>query len=141
MQLDYATADHELGLTHRLGLVFRFGGYAASSVARPNVFSPTGTTPVTTIRLRARTKAEARDWTLAIRDNSGVVVRRFGGQGNPPAHVPWDGKSKGGLPLPDGVYRFHIQVTDLEGRFIEGPEQTVEILTAGPQGSVPVVID
>ena len=138
-QFDYAISDHELGMTHRLGLVFRFGGYAASSYPSPSAFSPMGATPVTTIRLRARTKDSARDWSLTIEDKSGVVVRRFGGQGSPPGHVPWDGKSEAGLPLPDGSYRFRLVVTDLAGRSIEGPEEAVEILTRGPEGTVPLL--
>ena len=88
--------------------------------------------------MQSGTKADARDWQLAIRDKSGMVVRSFGGQGNPPAHVLWDGKDEAGLPLPDGRYRYRLTVHDTAGRMNQAPERTVEINTSGPQGSVEV---
>jgi hypothetical protein len=53
----------------------------------------------------------------------------------------WDGKDETGLPLPDGVYRYRLVVTDAEGREIVGHEHTVEIATSGPRGSVPVLVN
>src|SRR6185436_17604550 len=49
--LDYATADHALGLQHRVGVSAHFGGFFASSNAEPQVFSPTGEHAVTRISL------------------------------------------------------------------------------------------
>ena len=95
---------------------------------------------MTRIELKARTKAETLNWTLAIRDKSNQVVRRFGGKGDPPAHVMWDGKDETGLPLPDGRYRYELLVMDAEGREVVGRERVVEISTGGPQGSVPVSV-
>jgi hypothetical protein len=138
LQFDYGMSDHELGLTHRFGLTYRFGGYFADSRANPEIFSPTGTNPVTKFLLASQTKAEAKDWQLVIRDKSGEVVRKYAGQGNAPAHVIWDGKGETGMPLPDGKYRYRLHVTDLEGRSMEGVERTVEISTGGPQGSIGV---
>ena len=138
LQFDYGMADHELGMNHRFGLNYRFGGFYADSRANPEIFSPTGQNPVTKFLLAAQTKAEAKDWTLSIRDKSGEVVRSYAGQGTPPAHVIWDGKSEAGMPLSDGSYRYRLQVTDLEGRVMSGLERTVEISTGGPQGSVGV---
>ena len=66
-------------------------------------------------------------------------MRRFGGNGQTPAHIQWDGKDEAGLPLADGIYRYHLVVNDREGRLIAGPIRTVEISTTGPQGQVPVV--
>ena len=91
-QLDYGVADHPLGMTHRLGIAYRFGGFFASSAAEPSVFSPTGERAVTKISLNARTKASPQTWTLDIVNKSDEVVRRFGGQGQPPSHLEWDGK-------------------------------------------------
>lgn len=141
VQLDYAAADHELGLTHRIGVSYRFGGFHARSQATPEIFSPTGQQPVTRFLLAARTRAEAREWTLEIRNKSDEIVRSFGGPGLPPGHVPWDGKNEAGLPQPDGAYRYRLIVRDVEGRVLESREQSVEIFTGGPQGSVPVVVD
>ncbi len=138
LQVDYALADRPLGMSHRLALSYRFGGFFAASQADPAVFSPTGENSVTKIRLNARTKADAESWTLSFINKSDEVVRRFGGKGQPPAHLLWDGKDEAGLPLPDGVYRYQLVVTDHEGREIAGPARTVEIFTGGPQGSVPI---
>lgn len=138
LQFDYGMSDHELGMVHRFGLNFRFGGYFADSKADPEIFSPTGQNPVTKFLLGSQTKADAKDWKLVIRDKSGAVVRQYAGQGGPPAHVIWDGKGETGLPMPDGKYRYRLTVTDLEGRVMEGVERSVEISTGGPQGSMGV---
>lgn len=138
-QVDYSIQDHDLGITHRVGLTYRFGGFFASAKADPQVFSPTGETAVTKIVMNARTKAETEDWSLALVNKAGETVRKFGGKGTPPAHLLWDGKDETGLPVPDGVYRYRLVVHDEDGRTIESPERKVEISTGGPQGTVPVI--
>jgi flagellar hook capping protein FlgD len=137
-QLDYGVADHDLGLSHRVGLSYRFGGFYASNRAEPEVFSPTGDKAVTKISLNAKTKARAESWSLEIVSKSGQVVRRFGGQGLPPAHVLWDGKDETGMPVADGVYTYHLTVKDTEGRELNASSRKVEISTGGPQVTVPV---
>ena len=138
-QIDYAAADHPLGLTHRLGLSLRFGGFYASSQADPEAFSPTGERPVTRLALNARTKSESQQWALEILNKSDAVVRRFGGRGMPPAHVEWDGKDETGLPLADGLYQYRLVVTDHDGRTLTSPTRAIEISTGGPEVEVPVV--
>jgi hypothetical protein len=138
-QLDYGVSDHPLGMTHRVGVSYRFGGFFASSKADPAVFSPTGEQAVTRILLNSRTKADPQSWTLEIVNKSQEVVRRFGGSGQTPAHIQWDGKDETGLPVADGSYRYQLVVNDREGRRIVGPLRAVEISTTGPQGQVPVV--
>ncbi len=140
MRLDYGMSDQVLGMTHRVGISYRFGGFYASSVATPPVFSPLGTQSVTKFNLTARTKADPSVWSLSIVDKSDQIVRRFSGKGSPPAHVMWDGKDETGLPLADGMYRYRLVVVDAEGRSTEGRERTVEIMTSGPQGEVPVIV-
>jgi hypothetical protein len=138
-EFEYAAANHPLGLTHRFGISYRFGGFFASSQASPSVFSPTGDQAVTRIALNSRTKAQPHDWSVQILNKSDEVVRRFGGSGQPPAHLEWDGKSESGLPLPDGTYRFSLVVKDDAGRVVAGPVHIVEISTGGPQGTVPLI--
>jgi len=138
-QLDYGVSDHPLGMMHRVGVSYRFGGFYASSRAEPEAFSPTGESAVTRISLNARTKAEPDNWTLDILDKSDATVRRFGGKGQPPAHVEWDGKDETGLPLADGRYRYRLVVKDGQGRTLSSETRAVEISTGGPQGTVPVV--
>lgn len=141
LRFDYALSDQELGMTHRIGVSFRFGGFFANSEADPPVFSPIGEQSVTKFHLKSKTKAETQSWSLEIVDKNDTVMRRFGGKGTPPAHVMWDGKDETGLPLPDGMYTYVLVVADMEGREISGRERTVEITTDGPQGSVPVVVN
>ena len=137
-EVRYALTDGDLGMTHRLGVSYRFGGFFANSEAEPEVFSPLGERSVTKIHLKSKTKATTEEWTLDIFDKSNHTVRRFGGQGTPPAHVMWDGKDESGLALPDGAYTYELTVKDDEGRTINGRPRRVEITTSGPQGSVPV---
>jgi len=138
-QFDYGVSDHPLGIIHRIGVSYRFGGFYASAKAEPEVFSPTGESAVTNISLGSRTKAETENWELSLINKTDETVRKFGGKGIPPAHLMWDGKDENGLPLPDGIYRYQLLVHDAEGRAILSPAHTVEISTGGPQGSVPVI--
>lgn len=140
LEFRYALTDEELGMTHRIGLSYRFGGFYANSQADPTVFSPLGSESVTKFQMQARTKSVSKDWSLEITDKSGHVARRFGGKGAPPAHVMWDGKDEVGLPLPDGSYTYVLSVRDEQGREITSRERIVEITTEGPQGAVPVVV-
>jgi hypothetical protein len=141
VQLDYGVADHELGLTHRIGFAYRFGGFFASARAVPEVFSPTGEQSVTKIHLEAHTKSDADRWTLRIVNAQHEVVRQFSGPGLPPAHLLWDGKDEAGLPLPDGAYRYQLDVRDRDGRDLAATVRQLEITTSGPQGSVPLMLD
>jgi hypothetical protein len=138
-QFDYGVLDNPLGMTHRLALTYRFGGFFATAKAEPQIFSPTGETAVTKIEMNARTKGKPENWSLMIVNKSEQVVRQFGGKGAPPAHLLWDGKDETGLPLPDGIYRYTLEVHDAEGRQIDSQTKSVEIYTGGPQGSVPVI--
>lgn len=140
VQIDYGVSAHELGLTHRAGVAYRFGGFFARATALPAVFSPTGDQPVTRISMQSHTKADADRWALQFVDKSQQVVRRFGGQGLPPAHVQWDGKDENGLPLADGVYRYQLVVYDSEGRTLSDTTRTIQISTDGPQGTVPIEV-
>ena len=139
LQVDYGLTDHDLGITHRIGLSYRFGGFFARSRAVPEVFSPTGEQSVTKINLQSRTKAETRDWELAIISKSNETVRRFAGKGVPPAHLVWDGKDETGLPLADGFYRYRLVVHDGLGAEIVSPTHAVEIATGGPQGTIEIM--
>lgn len=141
LRLDYSAQDNELGVLHRVGVVYDFGGFHATSQATPEIFSPSGENAVTTFHLKTRTRGEAVEWSLDIIDKDDQLVRRFGGKGNPPALVLWDGSDESGMPLPDGSYRYHFSVTDDEGVEISAKEQVVEISTSGPQGKIPVEVN
>jgi hypothetical protein len=140
-RFDYGAQDNELGVLHRFGIVYEFGGFHANSAASPEVFSPTGDNAVTTFDLKANTRAEPAEWKLDIVDKHNELVRRFGGKGGPPAHVLWDGTDEAGMPLPDGKYRYQLVVLDHEGVQVDAKEREVVISTGGPQGAIPVEVD
>jgi hypothetical protein len=140
LQFDYGVSDHSLGLVHRAGFSYRFGGFFAGAHAMPLVFSPTGDQPVTRISMQAHTKSEVDHWTLQFADKADVVVRQFGGKGAPPTQVLWDGKDANGAPLADGPYRYQFTVYDRDGRVLSDTTRIVEISTSGPQGTVPVEV-
>lgn len=138
LQLDYAMSDHDLGLVHRVGVTWRFGGFSAEARAMPAVFSPTGSEPVTRFALKARTRAAATGWKLDILDASGLVVRSYAGAGQPPADVTWDGKDTAGRPLPDGTYTYRLHVGESGGTALDARPGTVEISSGGPRGGIEV---
>jgi flagellar hook assembly protein FlgD len=126
---------------HRFAVSFRFGGFFAQSLAQPDIFSPTGRNATTRFELRSRTRGETVSWNLEIFDGSGNVVRSFGGKDLPPQQITWDGKDSTGLPLPDGMYRYELTVRDSEDMTLSSRARQIEILTDGPSGTVPVVIE
>ncbi len=65
-------------------------------------------------------------------------MRTYAGQGQPPAHIIWDGKDAAGLPLPDGHYAYLLKIVERDGRTTHARERTVEISTGGPRGSIGV---
>lgn len=138
LQLDYAMSDHDLGLVHRVGVTWRFGGFSAEARALPAVFSPTGSEPVTRFALKAHTRAAATGWRLEILDRSGLVVRSYAGAGQPPADVTWDGKDALGRPLPDGAYTYRLHVSENGGTSLQARPGTVEISSGGPRGGIEV---
>lgn len=140
LRVDYGAIGHELGVTHRFGVSWRFGGFFADSQAEPAVFSPLGRNATTRFHLSARTRQDADTWRLHITDRYGHEVRSFGGRGAPPAHVVWDGKSDRGEPLPDGSYLYHLAVTDAGGRTNESEPRTIQINSRIQEISVPVEV-
>ncbi len=138
LQLDYAMSDHELGLVHRVGLAWRFGGFSAEAKASPAVFSPTGGEPLTRFALKARTRADAAAWHLDITNASGAVVRTFSGKGQPPADIVWDGKDGAGRPLPDGDYTYRLRVDERGGATLQARPGVVEIASGGVLGTIGV---
>lgn len=141
LSFDYGAQDNELGVLHRFGVVYNFGGFHATSQASPEIFSPAGENSVTSFGLKAHTRGEPAEWTLDIIDKHDQLVRRFGGKGGPPAHVLWDGTNEAGMPLPDGTYRYSLVVLDDQGIELDAKERNVVISTSGPQGAIPVEVD
>lgn len=140
LRVDYGAIGHELGVTHRFGVSWRFGGFFADSHADPAVFSPLGSNATTRFHLASRTRSEVDSWRLEIRDRYGRALRSFGGRGAPPAQLLWDGKADTGDPLPDGSYRYSLVVTDAFGHRTESEQRTVQINTRINEISVPIEV-
>ena len=140
LRVDYGAIGHELGVTHRFGVSWQFGGFFADSQADPRVFSPLGRNSTTRFHLNSRTRDEVESWSLNINDRFGKLVRSFGGQGTPPTQVTWDGKADTGNQLPDGSYLYHLVVTDGLGRQAESQVRTIQINTRIQEISVPVQV-
>ncbi len=140
LELSYGMKASEPGMMHYFSISYRFGGFFASSSARPEVFSPLGRRPFTRFKLESRIKEGANRWSFTILDKDGRLVKQFGGSGDPPARLVWDGKSGEGRPLPDGRYHYQLVVTDRQGRKIPGEGGMVEIDTGGTGSELPVII-
>jgi hypothetical protein len=141
LELSYGMQDSQLGMMHYFSVSYRFGGFYAASSAKPEVFSPLGNRPVTNFSLESRMKSTARKWSFSLIDNLNRVVKSYGGPGDPPASLVWDGRSNSGKPLPDGKYRYRLVVTDEEGCEMPGKGGVVEIDTDRPGSELPVVIE
>ena len=140
LRIDYGAIGHELGVTHRFGVSWRFGGFFADSQADPAVFSPLGRNSTTRFHLNSKTRLAVDSWSLDINDRFGRKVRTFGGHGTPPEQVMWDGKGDTGGQLPDGSYLYRLVVTDASGHRTESPERTIQINTKIHEISVPVQV-
>jgi len=136
--VDYGLNDNELGVAHRIGLSYQFGGFFAGAEPNREVFSPLGRNPLAKFSLQTKTRKMPKEWTLEIVDESGQGKRSFKGKGTPPADIVWDGKDGSGNPVPDGVYYYKFYVDDGDGQKIEGDGGTIEIDTGIRNISAPV---
>ena len=140
LRIDYGAVGHELGVTHRFGISWRFGGFFADSHADPVVFSPLGRNSTTRFHLASKTRQDIESWRLDINDGYGDLVRSFGGHGAPPEQVVWDGKADTGAPLPDGSYQYQLVVNDGSGRSTQSAARTIQINSQIREISVPVEV-
>ncbi|MCP4573794.1 MAG: hypothetical protein GY838_15655 [bacterium] len=140
LRLDYGAGNHDLGVIHRFSVSWRFGGFYAKSQASNEIISPLGSKSATRFDLAARTRHDIESWRLEISDHGGRIVRTFGGRGTPPGHLMWDGKTGGGIPLPDGSYDYRLVVTDLGGLVTNGESRSIGIDTKARTISVPVQV-
>jgi flagellar hook assembly protein FlgD len=47
-------------------------------------------------------KNKVKKWTLEIKNDLGIPVKMFAGEGNAPVTLEWDGKDEKGAVVPDG---------------------------------------
>jgi len=62
-----------------------------------------------TFALKATKAAQLKAWSVEIRNEAGIVVRKFEGKGLPPPTLAWDGKSADGQVVAGGI-KFHASL-------------------------------
>jgi hypothetical protein len=126
-ELDYALVLNELGMSHKIGLSYAFGGYETSITAEPQNFSPVGAYKRTYIRSKAVAKYEIYKWSIDIKDKKGTVIRTWSGTGTPDAEVIWDGLRADGMPYEDGDYSALLTIVDENDTTIKSSPTIIRI--------------
>jgi flagellar hook assembly protein FlgD len=84
--------------------------------------------------LISATFTQQANWTVTIKNSSGLGVRSYSGVGSSMSQS-WDGKDEGGQAVPDGVYSYRI---DAMGGFVTGPvvvDRTSPVALITPPGA------
>ncbi len=110
--VDYAVVYNELGLSHKAGISYAFGGYGLELKAEPSTFSPMGAYKKTYIRVLASSKYEMYKWSIDLKNSSSELIRNWSGAGKPDDEVIWDGLRTDGMPYPDGMYNAVLTTVD-----------------------------
>lgn len=59
---------------------------------------------------------DVESWKLTVADSRGQAVAQFGGKGNPPKEIVWDGRTTAGTPVTPGVtYSYVFEAKDKAG--------------------------
>lgn len=123
--LDYAWLPFDLlGVTHLFSLTLRRVEYPAAMVqADKALFSPF----FDHVHFSMSTHSIRRPqrWQLVIVDENGLMQRTFSGTGLPPASCTWQGRDSDERMLPDGPYRYRLQVVDGSGRPVLSEEKGI----------------
>lgn len=77
--------------------------------------------------------SEVVRWVVRVRSASGSLLRSYGGTSNTQA-ARWDGKDSTGRVVPDGVYRYTLEYSDLAGN--PGPTRAGNITVDNVRPSV-----
>lgn len=56
-----------------------------------------------TFGLKPAKAADIKGWSVEVRNEAGIVVKKFEGKGLPPPTISWDGKSADGQLVADGI--------------------------------------
>ncbi len=112
----------------------------ASASVNPKVFSPTSTTGKNEAEfdLQGSDKYGIYEWLLTLRDSNGASARNFGGKGDPPRAVRWDGKGDFQEDLPDGTYSFSLTVVNIAGTKVVTPPGHVAIKRTGVVSTIEI---
>ena len=96
-------------------------------------FSPNGDGNLDTVEFSVSIpiRAGIKDWSVAIRDGVGRVIREFSGDSMVPEEIVYDGKDANADVIPEGTYSAAITVTYINGNnpANESPVFTVDVTT------------
>lgn len=86
---------------------------------------------------------EVDRWTLSVADSRGETVATYGGKGNPPDEIVWDGKTiSGGSAVPGLTYSYVLEAFDRAGNkrnFVGSGFQVPAYRVGGPDDAVLVM--
>ena len=79
------------------------------------VFSPDGDSRKETLKASASNSTDEDEWTVAIANSKGAVVKTFEWRGKVPAKFEWDARDDNGNKAADGTYSLTVSSTDKAG--------------------------
>jgi len=127
-QLDYGAGIHNLGVSHRFSLTYRFGSLVSTFNVVPPAFSPTGGRQTNvTFMINIPSNLSIVNWQMVVLDKEGMVCKSFSGIGIPPASLVWNGRDDLSRIMTQGTYTVILSVIDKDGR-ISSTQRKVEII-------------
>ncbi|MBI4055726.1 MAG: OmpA family protein [Elusimicrobia bacterium] len=101
----------------------------------PENFSPNkdGKVDSTVFTLGYRDASPGASWEVVLHDEGKKQVRRWEGQGEPPASIRWEGLSDKKDPVADGLYTLRFWAQDVVGNRTLAPDQIVKLDITPPE--------
>lgn len=98
-------------------------------------FSPNsdGTKDRQQLLLRTDPASEITSYAIEIRSADDMVVRAYDGRGTVEASVVWDGTTREGMTVPDGIYQAHLAVNYANGNTAASQTARFVVDTVAPQ--------
>ena len=80
-------------------------------------FTPDNSGPIHTVTFQPSATSDAGilSWRVLVRNSAGETVHKWEGQGVPNRPLIWNGFDTDGKPLPPGIYKTALEVTDAYG--------------------------
>ncbi|MFH1843470.1 MAG: PorV/PorQ family protein [bacterium] len=112
-QFDYAFVDGDLGAMNIMSATLRFGvPYGVKLGQDHALFSPSGADRAVKFAIATAVRGRVESWQLVITDHQGTRVQSFGGNGEPPPDITWDGADHQGRLVADGQYEARVLILD-----------------------------
>lgn len=111
---------------------------AVSLLIGDSYFSPNGDAIKDTLRLSpgVSVKEGIVEWKMAVKNQSGTVVRTYSGKQSVPPQTDFDGQSDGGNLIAEGTYQAELTVTYQNGHVATTLSPTFIMDITAPSGAV-----